>query len=372
MGAVVEFRNFGTKLEARDAGAGGNLRLGGYAAKFNVLSRPLGATQFREKIDPHAFDETLASRPDVRFTMNHDPNHVMGRTVAGTLKLFTDRTGLGFDVELPNTETARHLVASVKRGDMSDCSFAFRTLEDDWSQDGCDKPIRTLKRVSLHDGDVAAVAYPAYPNTEISARALEVIEKRGRQSLAADYFKEDYLRKVDELNRMLAEGGRETPLLHGYATAFHLFARDRDECFRPGAFTESIAHDVITANGVGHHNSVTFGSTADGSLKLFEDEIGLRFEIRPTADRYEFDRVFETVRSGGLKRMSIRYAWQDRSFDPITRSWSIHKARLRHISPVFDPAYPGTSIRAESEFGPMLEWQAAARERELELAYAEA
>ncbi len=99
MGAIVEYRNFGARLEVRDAGGNARPRLAGYAAKFNTLSKPLGAMQFREKIDPHAFDETLASRPDVRFTLNHNPNHVMGRTVAGTLKLFTDLVGLGFDLD---------------------------------------------------------------------------------------------------------------------------------------------------------------------------------------------------------------------------------------------------------------------------------
>ena len=70
------------------------------------------------------------------------------------------------------------LVASVKRGDISDCSFSFRTLDDHWSKDQDGSPIRTLKKVSLHDGDVAAVAYPAYPETEIGARAREQVEAR--------------------------------------------------------------------------------------------------------------------------------------------------------------------------------------------------
>ena len=93
----------------RDAGGNARPRLAGYAAKFNTLSKPLGAMQFREKIDPHAFDETLASRPDVRFTLNHNPNRVMGRTVAGTLRLSTDLIGLGFDLDV-RTAAGRNLV----------------------------------------------------------------------------------------------------------------------------------------------------------------------------------------------------------------------------------------------------------------------
>ena len=180
---MVECGNFGTRLEVRDAGGSARPRLAGYAAKFNTLSRPLGAMKFREKIDPRAFDETLANRADVRFTLNHDPSRVLGRTAAGTLRLSADRIGLGFELDLPDTQTARDLVVSVRRGDISDCSFQFKTLDDSWNNDSNGDPIRTLKKVSLHDGDVAAVAYPAYPDTQISARSLEEVERRGRELL---------------------------------------------------------------------------------------------------------------------------------------------------------------------------------------------
>ncbi len=373
MGGIVECRTFGARLEARDCGAGGRPRLTGYAAKFNTLSRPLGVMRFREKIDPHAFDETLANRPDVRFTLNHDPNHVLGRTAAGTLRLFTDRTGLGFDLDA-ETQQGRDLIVSVKRGDISDCSFQFRTLDDSWSKDEAGNPIRTLKKVSLHDGDVAAVAYPAYPDTQINARALDQVERRGRESLGFfDHTTASRLVEA-ELADMMVKVGPTTPLLYGYAAVFGRYSKNTNKrgerrVWVRGAFGESIAGDLITANLVGHDERV-FASTADGSVQLAEDESGLRFQIRPSLDRAEYQRIFEMVQRGQVQQMSISY----RVLDSVDSNGTefIHKARLYHISPVLHGACPETYIRAG--FGSLesiAAVEASARARELQLADAE-
>jgi HK97 family phage prohead protease len=162
--------------------------MAGYAAKFGTRSLPLGFgfMAFREQIDPHAFDQTLASAPDVRFTFNHDANQVFGRTTSGTLKLAVDSTGLHFDCEPPDNQAARDLMASIERGDISQCSFAFRVLDDDWNEEKDGTLVRTLKKVSLHDGDVAAVTYPAYPDTDVNVRALDQLVAEGRRRLMDD------------------------------------------------------------------------------------------------------------------------------------------------------------------------------------------
>jgi len=158
-------------------GAGGAMpqkqacRLGGYAARFNTRSLPLGMFGFREEIDPHAFDESLAKNPDVRFTFNHEPSRIYGRTRAGTLQVSRDDEGLVFEVELPDTDEAESLATAVRRGDISQCSFAFRTLDDDWSIEDDGTMVRRLLKLDINNGDVAAVTFPAYPETEVEARA---------------------------------------------------------------------------------------------------------------------------------------------------------------------------------------------------------
>jgi HK97 family phage prohead protease len=71
----------------------------------------------------------------------------MGRTASATLKLRGDKTGLKCDVDPPDTAAARAPVEAVKRGDINQCSFAFRTLDDDWSEDlDGGMPTRTVKK----------------------------------------------------------------------------------------------------------------------------------------------------------------------------------------------------------------------------------
>src|SRR6202171_3083218 len=88
----------------------------GYAARYGVLSGNLGG--FRERIKRGAFDAVLRSNPDVVALYNHDPNKVLGRTGAGTLRLSTDANGLAFDCDLPNTSYANDLAENLQRGNI--------------------------------------------------------------------------------------------------------------------------------------------------------------------------------------------------------------------------------------------------------------
>ncbi len=79
------------KLQVR--GKSEQPQLGGYAAKYGVRSHVI-ANQFREYINPGAFDRVLRSKPDVVALINHNANHVLGRTASGTLRLHSDTIGL--------------------------------------------------------------------------------------------------------------------------------------------------------------------------------------------------------------------------------------------------------------------------------------
>lgn len=152
----------------------------GHAALFDSLSENLGG--FRERIASGAFAETLKTA-DIRALFNHDPNFVLGRNKAGTLRLKEDKTGLAIEIDPPETQTARDLIVSMKRGDINQMSFGFRTVEDRWNKvDG--EWIRTLLEVELFD--VSPVTYPAYTQTDVAVRSLEKIR-------AAEIPDESYL-----------------------------------------------------------------------------------------------------------------------------------------------------------------------------------
>src|SRR5437764_5235165 len=110
--------------------------LEGWAASYNSLSPDLGG--FRERIAPGAFSRSLKTNADVRFLLNHNPDVVLGRTASGTLTVKDSPKGLRFRCQLDkNIAQHRDIYAMVKRGDISQCSFAFRVPQngDLWDED---------------------------------------------------------------------------------------------------------------------------------------------------------------------------------------------------------------------------------------------
>jgi HK97 family phage prohead protease len=173
----IERRTFTVQdVEARQA-EDGTMRLRGYAAVFNDASVPL---PFKETIAPGAFRKTLSETPDVRLLINHE-GLPLARTKNGTLTLSEDGRGLFMDAVIADTTEGRDLYKLVERGDVDQMSFAFRVIRQKWSED---RSTRTLTEVSLADGDVSVVTYPAYPTTTVEARealrnAIDAI-KEGR------------------------------------------------------------------------------------------------------------------------------------------------------------------------------------------------
>jgi len=137
----------------------------GYAAVFDKFSDDLGG--FVEKIARGAFQKSLKS-DDVRALFNHDPNYVLGRTKPGTLRLTEDDKGLAIEIDPPETQWARDLQVSIDRGDISQMSFGFRVVSDDWKHVNGKVSERTLIEVRLFD--VSPVTFPAYPQTTVKVR----------------------------------------------------------------------------------------------------------------------------------------------------------------------------------------------------------
>ena len=129
----------------------------GYAAVYNSDSEWMGG--FYEQISTGAFDYVMDD--DVRAYFNHDENLLLGRVSSGTLRIGTDKKGLWYEVDLPNTTYARDLAELMKRGDVNQSSFAFLIDQDRWEERN-GKTYRIIEKVSRLL-DVSPVAQPAYP-----------------------------------------------------------------------------------------------------------------------------------------------------------------------------------------------------------------
>lgn len=151
--------NFTTREDGED------LHIEGYFAVFNS-NYDIGPGM-SESIAPGAFRNTLAE--DIRALVNHDTTLVLGRTSAHTLELREDERGLWGRISVnPKDTDAMNLYERVKRGDVSQCSFGFEIIRED-TEIGEDGSVHwTIREVRLYE--VSCCTFPAYENTNISAR----------------------------------------------------------------------------------------------------------------------------------------------------------------------------------------------------------
>lgn len=173
-------------LEIRHSGRpdeGFTLR--GYTAVYGQTSHDLGG--FREQIAPGAFDEVLATKPDVHLTWDHDTRYVAARTKNNTLHLTSDDTGLLIDAQVGNYTWAKDLRTALERGDINQGSFAFNVAKDgdEFAVGDDEQVMRTINNIgALYD--VTVTAQGAYPQTSLAAvRSLAAATGRPPEEVEA-------------------------------------------------------------------------------------------------------------------------------------------------------------------------------------------
>lgn len=142
----------------------------GYAAVYNAET-DLG--WFMEEIASGAFAESDIT--DVVALFNHDPNFPLARTSSGTLQLSLDDKGLKYRFEAPDTTFGEDLLKMIRRGDISQSSFAFTIKDEMWVEEIGKKPKRLIRSIDTLF-DVSPVTYPAYKETSVTARKKQEYE----------------------------------------------------------------------------------------------------------------------------------------------------------------------------------------------------
>jgi HK97 family phage prohead protease len=155
----------------RAAGSNENPTIEGEAVVFN--QEAVIGSWFREMIAPGAFRRVLSEKPDVIGAYNHDWNDVLGRTTAETLFLEETKTALRYVIDVnPEDTDAMNIYRKVKRGDVSQASFAFTVRTEEWIRSANDKelPLRIIKEIDqLYD--VGPCTFGAYPEASANARS---------------------------------------------------------------------------------------------------------------------------------------------------------------------------------------------------------
>ncbi len=179
-----------------------NLIFTGYASVFDSpYSVADSRGVYQETVNPGAFTKTLSERDDVKFLINHD-GIPLARTKSGTLELREDEHGLFVKAELDESNPrVAEISSALKRGDLSEMSFGFHAIKDEFSSDG---EQRTLKELRLLD--VSVVTWPANPSTLATIRGVDLGELQNVLAEARDgSFNKDQVTKIKEAIDQLSE-----------------------------------------------------------------------------------------------------------------------------------------------------------------------
>lgn len=143
----------------------------GYALVFGqraaLYKDPDTGLDYGEIIDRHALDS--ADLSDVVLKYNHE-GRVLARTRNNSLILSIDDHGLKIEADLSGSDEARSIFQDVKSGLLDKMSFAFVVTPDgsQWDAATRTRTVTKIERVF----DVAVVDFPAYEQTEVSARSM--------------------------------------------------------------------------------------------------------------------------------------------------------------------------------------------------------
>ena len=183
----------------------------GHAVIFNQPT--VIGDSFIETISSEAFVGCDLS--DVCLFVNHNQEAIpLARTISDTLQLMIDNVGLAFRaiLDVENNPDAKALWHSIARGDLSGMSFAFTVADngDEWQNLNSDMPARIIHRFKKIY-ELSCVSFPAYPQTDLQARARQMITNaRKEKSRMTNYDREllikygyDPSEEVDERTRTI-------------------------------------------------------------------------------------------------------------------------------------------------------------------------
>lgn len=129
-----------------------------------VFNAPADMHGYSERIAPTALDGVDLS--DVTLLINHDGMGIPLARSPKTLALTVTDSGLEMRAELPDTEQGRSVYEAVRRGDLSQMSFAFDIARQTYDQQKRERTITEIGRVY----EISIVNRAAYPQTTVQAR----------------------------------------------------------------------------------------------------------------------------------------------------------------------------------------------------------
>jgi HK97 family phage prohead protease len=220
----MKFELLSRKVELRANNENDSMTVSGYVNKTGELSEVLGSgKQFVEKIAPGAFTRAISKNPqNIDFLAEHNNKNILASTRNGSLKLSEDATGLYMEATISPTTWGHDYYQLIDDGILQNMSFGFRTLDDSWESRGDGVYERTINDLELIE--VSVVRNPAYSQSTISARGIEVIE-----DIEIPLVLEEEQRNMDELKEILKGFEERFAGLEKSLEEFRSEQREREE-----------------------------------------------------------------------------------------------------------------------------------------------
>lgn len=136
----------------------------------------------------------------------------------------------------------------------------------------------------------------------------------------------------------------------GYAAKFNSWSEDLGgfrEQIEPGAFRRSLRSRNDVKLLVNHDTGRVLASTRSGTMRMYEDEIGLRVEanLPNTSDGRD---MAELLKRGDLSKMSFGFSVQKDSWNQEMTERTLRSVRIFEASIVAFPAYTETEALVRS------------------------
>lgn len=140
--------------------------------------------------------------------------------------------------------------------------------------------------------------------------------------------------------------------LRGYAAVFNSLSQDLGgfvEIIRPGAFTRTLASGADVRLLV-NHEGTPLARTKSGTLRLAEDQRGLRMEADLDPSDPDVQALVPKIRRGDMDQMSFGFTtkndiWRQEGERQIRE---LHNVELFDVSAVTYPAYQATEMALRS------------------------
>ena len=180
-----------TQFQTREEQESGDLILSGYFIKFDEETE-LWPGYF-EVIKREGVEKAIQDA-DIRALFNHDHSLVLGRTGNDTVRLDVDDVGLFGDIIINKDDPqAVGAYARVQRGDVIGCSFGFMPIKIDTEERDDGSYLDTILELEIFE--VSPCTFPAYPQTEITARQKDFESQQRANREALDKRKKEIKEK---------------------------------------------------------------------------------------------------------------------------------------------------------------------------------